>query len=76
MTPPTDEATPSVDLTSCLLVLKCGGNKTTIMITHDFMQIENGNFVYMMKEGRVIEQGFRYVKRELEDLRSWARRRC
>jgi len=76
MTPPTDEATPSVDLTSRLLVLKCGGNKTTIMITHDFTQIENGNFVYVMKEGRVIEQGFRYVKRELEDLRSWARRRC
>ena len=60
MTPPTDEATSSVDPTSRLLVFKCGGNKTTIVITHDLTQIENGDFVYVMKEGRVIEQGFRY----------------
>ena len=30
------------------------------MITHDLTQIENGDFVYVLKEGRVVEQGFRY----------------
>ena len=35
-------------------------NKTTIVITHDLSQIESGDFVYVLKDGRVAEQGFRY----------------
>jgi ATP-binding cassette subfamily B (MDR/TAP) protein 1 len=34
-------------------------NKTTIVITHDLSQIEFGDFVYVLKDGRVVEQGFR-----------------
>ena len=30
------------------------------MITHDLTQIESGDFMYVMKEGRVVEQGFWY----------------
>ncbi len=30
------------------------------MITHDLSQIESGDFVYVLKSGRAVEQGFRY----------------
>ena len=29
------------------------------VITHDLSQIESGDFVYVLKDGRVVEQGFR-----------------
>jgi len=32
---------------------------TTIVITHDLSQIGPKNFVYILKDGRVVEQGFR-----------------
>ena len=32
----------------------------TIVITHNLSQIEPGDFVYVLKHGRVVEQGFRY----------------
>jgi ATP-binding cassette subfamily B (MDR/TAP) protein 1 len=35
-------------------------NKTTIVITHDLSQIESKDFVYVLKDGTVVEQGFRY----------------
>lgn len=35
-------------------------NKTTVVITHDLSQIGPGDFVYVLKGGRVAEQGFRY----------------
>ena len=53
-----------MDATSRILVFEAlkrwRHNKTTIVITHDLSQIEPGNFVYVLKHGRVVEQGFRY----------------
>lgn len=40
-------------------------NMTTIVITHDLSQIESEDFVYVLKSGEVVEQGFR---NELESL--------
>lgn len=34
-------------------------NRTTIVITHDLSPIDPHDFVYVMTEGRVVEQGFR-----------------
>jgi ATP-binding cassette subfamily B (MDR/TAP) protein 1 len=34
-------------------------NKTTIVITHELSQIESQDFVYVLKSGTVVEQGFR-----------------
>ncbi|KAJ8690124.1 ATP-dependent permease [Pleurotus ostreatus] len=62
-----DEATSALDPTSRLLVFEAlkrvRRNKTTIVITHDLSQIENTDFVYVMGDGEVVEQGFR---RDLE----------
>ena len=48
-------------------------HKTTIVITHDLSQIESSDFVYVLEDGRVVEQGFRYdletVSEEGEDGR-------
>jgi ATP-binding cassette subfamily B (MDR/TAP) protein 1 len=58
-----DEATSALDATSRLLVFEAlkvwRKNKTTIVITHDLSQISGDDFIYVMKSGRVIEQGFR-----------------
>jgi ATP-binding cassette subfamily B (MDR/TAP) protein 1 len=35
-------------------------NKTPIVIIHDLFQIDPKDFVYVLKNGMVIEQGFRY----------------
>lgn len=35
-------------------------NKTTIVITHDLSQITSSDFVYVLKNGRVAEQGYRH----------------
>jgi ATP-binding cassette, subfamily B (MDR/TAP), member 1 len=59
----TDEATSALDPTSRILVFEAlkrwRKNKTTIVITHDLSQIEGTDFVYVLKGGRVVEQGFR-----------------
>ncbi|KAG6814573.1 hypothetical protein H0H92_000101 [Tricholoma furcatifolium] len=58
-----DEATSALDATSRLLVFAAirawRQNRTTIVITHDLSQIEGNDFVYVMKDGRVVEQGYR-----------------
>lgn len=58
-----DEATSALDATSRLLVFEAiktwRRNKTTIVITHDLSQISAEDFVYVMKNGRLVEQGFR-----------------
>jgi ATP-binding cassette subfamily B (MDR/TAP) protein 1 len=41
-------------------------NKTTIVITHDLSQIGSNDFVYVLKGGSVVEQGYRY---DLETFR-------
>jgi ATP-binding cassette, subfamily B (MDR/TAP), member 1 len=33
---------------------------TTVVITHDLSQITSGDFVYVLKNGYVVEQGYRY----------------
>ena len=52
-----------MDATSRILVFEAlkrwRYNKTTIVITHDLSQIESGDFVYVLKDGRVVEQDFR-----------------
>ncbi|KAF8891135.1 P-loop containing nucleoside triphosphate hydrolase protein [Gymnopilus junonius] len=58
-----DEATSALDATSRILVFEAikrwRKNKTTIVITHDLSQIERKDFVYVLKNGRVVEQGYR-----------------
>ncbi|KZT65220.1 P-loop containing nucleoside triphosphate hydrolase protein [Daedalea quercina L-15889] len=58
-----DEATSALDANSRILVfeaIKCQrANMTTIVITHDLSQIEPEDFVYVLKSGQVVEQGFR-----------------
>lgn len=58
-----DEATSALDATSRILVFEAikrwRKNRTTIVITHDLSQIQNEDFLYLMKDGRVVEQGFR-----------------
>ena len=53
-----------MDATSRILVFEAlkrwRHNKTTVVITHDLSQIDSGDFVYVLKDGRVVEQGFRY----------------
>ena len=60
---PIDEATSALDATSRLLVFEAlkrwRAGKTTIVITHDLSQIEAVDFVYVLKEGRIVEQGYR-----------------
>ncbi|KIR76978.1 ATP-binding cassette, subfamily B (MDR/TAP), member 1 [Cryptococcus gattii EJB2] len=58
-----DEATSALDATSRVLVFQnikaWRNNQTTIVITHDLSQIVSDDFVYVMKNGIVAEQGFR-----------------
>ncbi|KAF8064828.1 P-loop containing nucleoside triphosphate hydrolase protein [Lyophyllum atratum] len=58
-----DEATSALDATSRLLVFAAlrtwRRNRTTVVITHDLSQIEAHDFVYVMREGVVVEQGYR-----------------
>jgi ATP-binding cassette subfamily B (MDR/TAP) protein 1 len=60
---PTDESTSALDATSRLLVFEAirrwRKNKTTVVITHDLSQIGKEDFVYALKNGQVIEQGYR-----------------
>jgi ATP-binding cassette, subfamily B (MDR/TAP), member 1 len=59
----TDEATSALDATSRILVFEAvkhwRRNKTTIVITHDLSQILPTDFVYVLKDGRVAEGGYR-----------------
>ncbi|KAI0316650.1 P-loop containing nucleoside triphosphate hydrolase protein [Amylostereum chailletii] len=65
-----DEATSALDATSRILVFeavkRCRQNKTTIVITHDLSQISPDDFVYVLRDGQVAEQGFRHDLEETE----------
>ncbi|CAL1709774.1 unnamed protein product [Somion occarium] len=56
-------ATSALDATSRLLVFEAiktwRRNMTTIVITHDLSQITSEDFVYVLKGGELVEQGFR-----------------
>ena len=58
-----DEATSALDPTSRVLVFEAikrwRQNRTTIVITHDLSQIVDSDFVYCLKDGAVVEEGFR-----------------
>jgi ABC-type multidrug transport system fused ATPase/permease subunit len=59
-----DEATSALDPTSRSLIISAlkiwRRNRTTIVITHDLGtdMISSGDFVYVMKSGSVVEQGY------------------
>ncbi|CAE6451330.1 unnamed protein product [Rhizoctonia solani] len=59
-----DEATSALDATARILVFEAikawRRNKTTIVITHDLTQIAPADFVYVMKDGEVVQEGYRY----------------
>lgn len=58
-----DEATSALDHTSRVAVMnnirQWRRGKTTIMITHDLSQIREDDYVYVMEEGTIVEEGFR-----------------
>ncbi|KAI0752746.1 P-loop containing nucleoside triphosphate hydrolase protein [Daedaleopsis nitida] len=66
-----DEATSALDATSRILVFEAikrwRRNMTTIVITHDLSQVGSDDFVHVLKDGRLVEQGFRH---ELESFQS------
>lgn len=61
--PSVDEATSALDATSRVLVHEAikawRDNRTTIIITHDLSPIAPSDFVYVMADGRVVQQGYR-----------------
>lgn len=58
-----DECTSALDVTSRLLVNEAikrwRRGKTTIVITHDLSQVDDDDFVYLLDQGRLVEQGYR-----------------
>ncbi|KAF7295018.1 p-loop containing nucleoside triphosphate hydrolase protein [Mycena indigotica] len=58
-----DEATSALDPTSRVLVFEAirryRNGQTTLVITHDLSQIAKDDFVYVLKEGCVVENGLR-----------------
>jgi ATP-binding cassette subfamily B (MDR/TAP) protein 1 len=59
-----DESTSALDYISRTSVMNAirrwRRGKTTVVITHDMGQIENGDFVYVLDKGRVVEEGYRH----------------
>lgn len=57
-----DEVTSGLDPVSRSLIMDAirlwRKGKTTIIITHDVAQIEEGEYVYVLADGRVVQQGF------------------
>ncbi len=58
-----DEATSALDPTSRILVHEAvkrfRRGKTTIIITHDLSQVGDNDFVYVMSNGAIAQQGYR-----------------
>ncbi|KAG9310094.1 P-loop containing nucleoside triphosphate hydrolase protein [Chiua virens] len=60
-----DESTSALDpatrhlTTAAIRAWRSRVKKTTIIITHDLLSINPDDFVYVMREGRIAEQGFR-----------------
>src|SRR5258708_4289601 len=66
-----DESTSALDATSRLLVFEAvrqeRKKRTTVVVTHDLSMVRHSDYVYVMKDGRCVEGGFR------EDLEGVAR---
>ena len=60
-----DEATNALDHVSKTLVVdqiqKWRRGKTTIIITHDMSQIQENEYVYVLEQGVIVQEGFRYA---------------
>lgn len=60
-----DEATSALDHVSKTLVLEqiqeWRRGKTTIIITHDMSQIQENEYVYVLEQGAIVQEGFRYA---------------
>ncbi|KAH7883108.1 P-loop containing nucleoside triphosphate hydrolase protein [Phlebopus sp. FC_14] len=60
-----DESTSALDpptrllTTAAIRAWRAREQKTTIIITHDLTTINSNDFVYIMRDGRIVEQGFR-----------------
>jgi ATP-binding cassette subfamily B (MDR/TAP) protein 1 len=58
-----DEATSALDASSRILVFEAvkrwRRNRTTVVITHDLSQITPTDFIYVLKGGELVEQGYR-----------------
>ena len=58
-----DEATSALDYISRTSVMNAirewRRGKTTVVITHDVGQIEDGDFVYVLDRGHIVEEGYR-----------------
>ncbi|GAO51296.1 hypothetical protein G7K_5401-t1 [Saitoella complicata NRRL Y-17804] len=65
-----DEATSALDYISRGLVneaiRKWRKNKTTIVITHDISQIKEDDFAYVLKGGKLVQEGYRHELMEDE----------
>lgn len=59
-----DESTSALDHTSKIKVMhnirQWRRGKTTIIITHDMSQIRAGDFMYVLKDGELISEGYRH----------------
>lgn len=59
-----DESTSALDYTSRTSVIDAirawRRGKTTIIITHDMAQIRKGDFVYVLQDGHIAEEGYRH----------------
>ncbi|RYP11692.1 hypothetical protein DL767_011013 [Monosporascus sp. MG133] len=58
-----DEITSGLDPLASNLIMEgirhWRRGRTTVVVTHEVAQIQEGNFVYVMDEGRVVQQGLR-----------------
>ncbi|KAL1796802.1 hypothetical protein ACET3X_005342 [Alternaria dauci] len=58
-----DESTSALDYVTRAEILDAIRNwrkgKTTIIITHDISQIRSDNFVYLLENGRIVQEGYR-----------------
>ena len=66
-----DESTSALDKAGQTLVMRnireWRRGKTTIVITHDLSQLKAGDFVYVLKHGKIMSEGYRStVRAELE----------
>ena len=66
-----DEVTSALDHISRTLVMdairKWRKDKTTIIITHDVSQIFRDDFVYVLQEGCLVQEGYRYALEQVLD---------
>ncbi|KAH8881733.1 P-loop containing nucleoside triphosphate hydrolase protein [Thozetella sp. PMI_491] len=67
-----DEVTSGLDPISRSLIMEAirlwRKDKTTIVITHEVSQIEDSDFVYVLQDGRIVQEGFKRSLARAEGL--------